>query len=97
GSVELHAAAHVFVADLDALELDADDAHHLSRSLRLRPGELVTAADGAGRWRRCTWTGAGLEADGTVAFDQRPAPALTVAFAIPKGDRPEWIVQKLTE
>jgi len=27
----------------------------------------------------------------------RPSPALTVAFAPVKGDRPEWVVQKLTE
>lgn len=27
----------------------------------------------------------------------RPAPAVTVAFAVVKGQRPEWAVQKLTE
>lgn len=27
----------------------------------------------------------------------RPAPAVTVAFAPTKGERPEWVVQKLTE
>jgi hypothetical protein len=44
------AAAHVFVADLERLELEDPDGHHLARSLRLRPGEVVTASDGAGAW-----------------------------------------------
>jgi 16S rRNA (uracil1498-N3)-methyltransferase len=32
-----------------------------------------------------------------VATVARPAPAITVAFGLVKGDRPEWVVQKLTE
>jgi len=95
--VDLHAAAHVFVADLDALELEAEDAHHLSRVLRLRAGEAVTAADGKGTWRPCRWTGSGIEPGGALVHEPRASPALTVGFAVPKGDRPEWIVQKLTE
>lgn len=94
-------SAHVFVADLDAPELDADDRHHLGRVLRLRPGEAVSASDGRGAWRPCTWTGdgadGGLEVAGSVERVAAPAPAITVAFAPVKGDRPEWVVQKLTE
>lgn len=92
-------SAHVFVADLDAPELDADDRHHLSRVLRLRAGETVSASDGQGAWRPCTWTGegGGLVAAGEVARVAAPAPPVTVAFAPVKGDRPEWVVQKLTE
>ncbi|MBW3670018.1 MAG: 16S rRNA (uracil(1498)-N(3))-methyltransferase [Actinobacteria bacterium] len=94
-------SAHVFVADLDAPELEADDRHHLSRVLRLRAGETVSASDGRGRWRPCTWTGedgdGGLVPAGEVARVAAPAPAITVAFAPVKGDRPEWVVQKLTE
>ncbi|MGA2529061.1 MAG: RsmE family RNA methyltransferase [Acidimicrobiales bacterium] len=52
-------AALVFVEDLETPELNADDAHHLGEVLRLRPGELVGAADGAGSWRICTFTGTG--------------------------------------
>jgi len=32
-----------------------------------------------------------------VQFEARTEPALTVAFAPVKGERPEWVVQKLTE
>ena len=35
-----------------------DDAfRHLSRALRLRPGESVRAVDGAGGWVHCTFDG----------------------------------------
>jgi len=90
------ARAHVFVADVEAPELAPDDRHHLERVLRLRPGDELTVADGAGRWRRCRF-GPALEADGDVEVEVPPAPAITLAFALTKGERPEWTVQKLTE
>ena len=49
----IEAAAHVFVADVEDPVCDDADLHHLARVLRLRPGEIVTACDGAGRWRLC--------------------------------------------
>jgi 16S rRNA (uracil1498-N3)-methyltransferase len=91
-------AAHVFVADVAVPVLDEADRHHLERVLRLRPGETVTVGDGAGAVRRCVFaTGGALEPTGAVEVTPRPAPELTVGFALVKGDRPEWIVQKLTE
>ena len=38
-----------------------------------------------------------LVADGPAVRQARVGPAVTVAFAPTKGDRPEWVVQKLTE
>lgn len=90
-------AAHVFVEDLDTLGLRADDEHHLFRALRLRPGEAVTAGDGAGRWRLCQVAGHALEAVAEVEVEPRPQPPIAICFGVPKADRPEWIVQKLTE
>jgi len=91
--------AHVFVDDLDAPALGPADRHHLERVLRLRPGDAVSASDGAGGWRLCTLAAgtAGLEPAGETATDERPSPPVTVAFALTKGERPEWAVQKLTE
>lgn len=63
----------------------------------MRDGEVVTAADGSGRWVRCRWAGGSLVVDGEVVSDPAPAPVITVAFAPVKGERPEWAVQKLTE
>ena len=100
----IEAAALVFVPDLEVLEVTPGDAHHLAQALRLRPGEVVVAADGRGRWRACRFAGpaagrAGpaLHADGPVLSSPRPAPEITVAFVPVKGERPEWAVQKLTE
>lgn len=90
-------AAHVFVASLDQPELDERDRHHLERVLRLRAGETVTASDGAGGWRRCAWADGALEPTGEVARDDRPSPPVAVGFALTKADKPEWVVQKLTE
>ena len=92
------AAAHAFVADLAAPALVDDDRHHFERVLRLEPGQSVTVSDGAGRWRLCTWRAGGtLEPAGEETEDAPAPPPVTVAFALTKGERPEWVVQKLTE
>jgi len=96
------ASAHVFVADLGSPSLEPDDAHHLTRVLRVRPGEAVTVSDGAGRWRMCragaaSGRGVALEVAGPVHEEPPAAPAVTVAMAWPKGERADWAVQKLTE
>jgi 16S rRNA (uracil1498-N3)-methyltransferase len=94
----MSARAHVFVDDLDAPVLADADHHHLSRVLRLPPGSCVTIGDGAGRWRPATLAGGPeLAVAGEVVGDPAPSPALTVAFALVKGERPELVVQKLTE
>jgi 16S rRNA (uracil1498-N3)-methyltransferase len=91
-------AAHVFVDDLALPSLVAEDFHHLSRVLRLRPGEAVSASDGRGRWRVCSWQGsAQLSPLAEVVAEAAPTPVLSVAFALTKGEKPEWAVQKLTE
>ncbi len=101
-AVRAAAAAQVFVDDPGHPVPSETDAHHLARVLRLRAGEEVIAADGRGRWARTTWQGertleplVGTAA--AVQFEARAEPALTVAFAPVKGERPEWVVQKLTE
>ncbi len=80
--------------------------------LRLGDGEAVVAADGRGSFRPCRLelgaagparpgrgrvSPARLVADGPVTAVPPPSPPLTVGFALQKGERPEWAVQKLTE
>ena len=95
------AAAQVFVTDVDAPVLGEEDAHHLGRGLRLRPGEEVVAADGLGAWRCCRYVTDGaapaLEPHGPRRVQPAPATVVTVGFVPVKGERPEWVVQKLTE
>ncbi len=91
------AAAHVVVDDVDTPSLTEVDEHHLVRVLRLRDGELVTVTDGEGSWRACRFVRGALETDGVVATVPRRASPVVIGVAIPKRDKPEWIVQKLTE
>ena len=89
-------AAHVFVESIEYPVADDPDAHHLFRVLRLRDGETITVSDGRGRWRATTATGGGLVPAGEVLEIPQPHEC-AIAAAVPKGDRLEWMVQKLTE
>jgi 16S rRNA (uracil1498-N3)-methyltransferase len=92
------AAPHVLVADVEDPVLDDDAVHHLGRVRRLRPGAPLTVSDGAGAWRPARFTGAAaVEAAGPVVRVPKPSPELTVAFALTKSDKPDLVVQKLTE
>lgn len=91
-------AAHLVVDDVERPVVADTDRHHVERVLRLRPGEAVTVTDGRGSVRACRLgAGLALEPDGDVAAATRPAPPVTIGFAMLKGDRPAWVVQKLTE
>jgi 16S rRNA (uracil1498-N3)-methyltransferase len=96
GPARVGAAAHAFVSTLDKPVLAPEDRHHLERVLRLRRGDLVTVSDGAGGWRPCTF-GPALSPSGPIEREPSPTPPITVAFGVLKGDRPELVVQKLTE
>lgn len=95
------------VADLagahpgDELVLDGDEGRHAATVKRIRAGEQVVLADGAGTSALCTVSTAGrstldLVAD-EVTFAERATPSVTVVQAIPKGDRGELAVEVLTE
>jgi 16S rRNA (uracil1498-N3)-methyltransferase len=89
-------AAHVFVESLVAPQLSDDDDHHLRRVLRVRESDVVTLSDGVGRWVTARLTAGGVMVDSEPTAEAALRPAAVVS-ALPKGDRPEWIVQKLTE
>jgi len=90
-------AAWVFVDSVDEPAIDDADAHHLSRVLRLRDGESLVVSDGRGRWRHAVWRAGAVDAVGDVLVTDAPVPAITIAFALTKGEKPELAVQKLTE
>jgi len=98
-------SAHVIVEPeaLDGAEvvLDGDAEHHLRRVVRLRDGETVSVTDGAGRWRLTAVRAGGstltLEPTSDVVIAEPRAHPLTLAVAMPKGDRLDWLVQKVTE
>lgn len=109
GPASTDARAHVLVAAeaLDSpvrggsVELNGDTHHHLARVLRLRTGDPVTVTDGRGRWRKvcvaADFASSGLlDVSGDLQVVPEP-PDVGIAFALTKGDKPDVVVQKLTE
>jgi 16S rRNA (uracil1498-N3)-methyltransferase len=91
-------AAHVFVHDLVEPQLTRDDFIHLSKSLRLRDGEMVSVSDGCGSWRICVWRGTEiLECVSEVERVVSHTPTLTIAVSPVKGDRTDFAVEKMVE
>jgi 16S rRNA (uracil1498-N3)-methyltransferase len=107
------AAGFVYVDNLEDPQLSLEDAHHLLNVLRLRRGEVVVAADGEGSYVACEvnvvqTTGRGRNRPSASAAEvltvlseavrvDPPGLSAGVAFAMPKGERADWTVQKLTE
>lgn len=81
--------------------LDDDNHHHLARVLRLRTDDCVTLTDGLGRWVSAKVTSNFVAAGmvcATSEVHRVPEPEdVGVAFALTKNDKPETVVQKLTE
>src|SRR4029453_12239094 len=82
--------------------LDAEEAHHLRRVLRLRVGDLVRALDGRGRELTVRLTALGVRsAEGEIlasATPGRESPLhLTLAQGLPKADTLETIIRMSTE
>lgn len=92
-----HSSAHVFVEDVASPFLSQEDAHHLSKVMRLRNGESVTCSDGVNSWRECTWVDGSLSIAGDVVEVTPSSPALTVAIAPVKGDKTDLVIEKLVE
>lgn len=82
-------------------EVTGDEAHHLVRVLRVEPGQRYEISDGAGGVYLATVAEARKS---RVLFDVeervalKPLPLrITLAFALIKFDRLEWILEKGTE
>ncbi|HEY1134751.1 MAG TPA: 16S rRNA (uracil(1498)-N(3))-methyltransferase, partial [Nocardioides sp.] len=81
--------------------LEGDEAHHAVAVRRTAVGEHVRLVDGRGRAVTGTVAATGkrrleVRVD-DVVDEERPAPAVTVVQALPKGDRGELAVEVLTE
>ncbi len=102
-TLERDATAHVFVAALDdTCEIEGADGHHLQRVRRVRPGEILTAADGAGSWRRYEVDAGApgrltLVARSVVYREPEPRPIIGLALALTKGGALENVVARCTE
>jgi 16S rRNA (uracil1498-N3)-methyltransferase len=96
------AVAHVFVDALDDdVVLTGADGHHLQRVRRLVAGEIVTAADGTGAWRRYEIGEAAKGSVTLVALDPvehaaEPSVGVALAVALTKGGLDD-VVAAVTE
>ncbi len=84
------------------VELDGDEAHHLGVVCRLRAGDLVCLFNGDGcqypaRIQAVSKRSVSLEVLSQEAPARELSFALTVAAPVPKGDRAQFLVEKLTE
>ncbi|MFI5461619.1 MAG: RsmE family RNA methyltransferase [Isosphaerales bacterium] len=82
--------------------LGAGEARHLSRVCRLGLGDVVELFDGRGCATRSEVIAAGddwveLTAIGSPLPERQPPCRLTLASAVSKGDRFDWLVEKATE
>lgn len=82
--------------------LTGDEARHLARVLRAKVGDEIRVFDGGGQeWpaRVAAIDREKISLTLGAALPPQPGPArpLTIAVALPKGDRQKWLVEKLTE
>ena len=91
-------AAHVFVQSLETPNISTDDQHHLLKVLRVKATDQITVSNGVGAWITATITKDGdVCATSELFVIEPPKWSLCIAFAPVKGEKPELIVQKLTE
>ena len=88
--------------EADEIELDGPEAHHLLHVMRARIGDHVVLFDGSGKEfdvqvSRLGRTQVSLQVISLVESDRELAICLELAVALPKGDRQQWLVEKLVE
>ena len=82
--------------------LPETEAHHARSVLRLGVGDLIVAFDGRGTWCQAKIVQLGkrealVTPTTAPVIDPRPSPALTLATAIPKGDRADWLIEQASQ
>jgi 16S rRNA (uracil1498-N3)-methyltransferase len=83
-------------------QLDGAEAHHLTHVMRAKAGDLVTLFDGTGcefeaRIETVGKSNVELAVLSGREVDRESPRRLTLAVALPKGDRQQWLVEKAVE
>jgi 16S rRNA (uracil1498-N3)-methyltransferase len=86
----------------EQVQITGEDARHITRVMRGKPGDSVIVSDGAGRVALVEL--AVLEAEGVTAIlrewlpeASEPQVLVDIAQSLPKGDKMELVIQKCTE
>lgn len=86
----------------DLISLEPTDAQHVSRVLRMRPGEEITVCCGNGQAYLCALEQVGkTEVTARILsqedFNNEPTAFVTVYAGLSKGDRFDYLIQKCVE
>ncbi len=86
----------------DTLRIIGEDAHHISRSLRMAAGEHITVCDMQGREYDCVlseFTDTEVKADilSSRSSENEPPILIHLFQALPKGDKLDTVIQKAVE
>ncbi len=86
----------------DRIIITGDDAGHISRSLRMKPGERLTVCDGLGSDMECvidslTDGAVYLSVESVHSSETEPTVKVTLYQGYPKGDKLETVIQKSVE
>ena len=95
-------AKHRFFAESvtgPVVELPAGQAHHALHVMRLSAGDMVEVFDGSGEVVTGSLRPTGRRAAQVEVTDRRsgeppPGPSVELAFAVPKGRRLDWLLEK---
>jgi len=86
----------------DTILVCGDEAHHICRVLRKRPGERIVVVDGEGNEFKCAIRACRPESVEVKVLSMRRKPKepvlkVTLACAVPRGERMDSLVEKVTE
>lgn len=86
----------------DRVSLEGSESHHLAHVMRAKPGDEVVLFDGTGaefpaRVEHVQRSRVALAVLQRREIDRELPIPLTVAVALPKGDRQKWLIEKATE
>ncbi len=86
----------------DSITVTGQDAVHMAKALRMKPGESVTVCGGLGFDLLCEITGVygdsvELAVREKVLTESEPSVRITLYQGLPKGDKLEWIIEKTIE
>jgi 16S rRNA (uracil1498-N3)-methyltransferase len=84
------------------VELSGPEAHHLATVCRLRPGDAICLFNGDGREYAAEVVAVGrrhvtVRIHGVAAPEREHRFHIEVAVTLPKGDRAQFLLEKLTE
>ncbi len=94
-AIELRKLPLIFVEDLSKPKIGEVDFHHLSKSLRIELGSVIAISDGRGSWSKAK-LGENLELVSDAVVEPQTGESC-VCFTPVKNERPEYVIQKLTE